>query len=455
MPLHLDGRCIPPQITVCCGPPNPPVNAAPDPAAGSRSGGPDVGFAGGRSAGVLAHVTSVPGGRLGDGARRFVDWLADAGISWWQILPLGPPDEHRSPYRSASAFAGWPGLLARPDAAVSGAEERSFRERQSAWIGEWESHVGGREAVLDQVRFGREWSELRAHAATRGVRLIGDVPIYVAAGSVDHLSHPELFREGVVAGVPPDAFSATGQRWGNPLYDWPALQRRRYRWWVDRLRRTFELVDLTRIDHFRAFAAYWEVPETCPTAIEGRWVRGPGRAMFDAATRALGPLPVIAEDLGVITPPVERLRDDLGFPGMVVLQFGFDSPPGGPPSPHHPSAHHMHQVCYSGTHDNDTARGWWEAMPPSVRDAVDEAAAAAGVAQPEPWWALVRLALSSPAELTVVPLQDVLGLGSEARMNLPGTSGRSWGWRAEPDQLTPDLAARLRDAVAASGRLSS
>ncbi len=166
----------------------------------------------------------------------------------------------------------------------------------------------------------------------------------------------------------------------------------------------------------------------------------------------LGPLPVIAEDLGVITPPVERLRDDLGFPGMVVLQFGFDAPAGGPPSPHHPAAHHRHQVCYSGTHDNDTARGWWEAAPHAVRAGVRDAAVAAGVEEPEPWWTLVRLALSSPAELAVVPLQDVLGRGSEARMNLPGQATGNWRWQAEADQLTPAVAARLRATVEASGR---
>ena len=434
--------------------PDPPTPAlTSDDATGDAALQGDAGFAGGRSAGVLAHVTSVPGGRLGDGARRFVDWLAAAGASWWQVLPLGPPDEHGSPYRSASAFAGWPGLLEHPDAPVTLDEEDALRTRAADWIGDWEALAGGREAVRDQVRFDREWGALRAHAAERGVRLVGDVPIYVAAGSVDHRAHPELFRDGVVAGVPPDAFSATGQRWGNPIYDWPALRRRRYRWWVARLRRTFELVDLTRIDHFRGFTAYWEVPEASPTAIDGRWVRGPGRAVFDAAAAELGPLPVIAEDLGVITPPVERLRDGLGFPGMVVLQFGFDAPPGGPPSPHHPSAHHVHQVCYSGTHDNDTARGWWEAVPASVRAAVRDAAGEADVVEPEPWWTLVRLALASPAELAVVPLQDVLGLGSEARMNLPGTAGASWRWRAEAADLTPAVAARLRRAVEASGRL--
>lgn len=411
------------------------------------------GFATERSSGVLAHVTSIPGGRLGDDARRFVDWLADAGVGWWQILPVGPPAPNGSPYGSASAFAGWPGLLSKPRARVTADEEAAFRERSAFWIDDWAAHAGGREAVLDQVRFDREWAALRAHAAERGVRLIGDVPIYVAAGSADHLAHPELFRDGVVAGVPPDLFSATGQRWGNPIYDWPALRRRRYRWWVERLRRTFELVDLTRIDHFRAFTAYWAVPESCPTAVEGRWTRGPGRAVFDAAAAELGPLPVIAEDLGLITEPVRRLRDDLGFPGMVVLQFGFD-PDVHDASEHHPSVHVEHSVCYSGTHDNDTARGWWDGADERTRANVVEAAEAAGVREPEPWWTLVRLAFASPARLAVVQLQDVLGLGTEARMNLPGQDLGNWAWRAERRQLTPKVATRLRAAVEASGRLA-
>lgn len=410
-----------------------------------------------RSAGVLAHVTSVPGGRLGD-ARRFVDWLATAGVGWWQVLPLGPPDEHGSPYRSASAFAGWPGLLSARRGRVTVDDEDAFRAGAGAgWVDDWVAFVAagggdGREALQDQVRFDREWTALRDHAAAAGVRLIGDVPIYVAPGSADHVTHPELFRPGAVAGVPPDAFSATGQRWGNPLFAWSAHRREGFAWWTARLRRTFDLVDLTRIDHFRAFTAYWAVPEECPTAVEGRWVRGPGRALFDAATDALGPLPVIAEDLGVITDPVRRLRDDLGFPGMAVLQFGFDDDR---PNEHHPSRHHEHQVAYSGTHDNDTADGWWTGLPAAAQDRVRAAARAAGLVVEErrPWWTVVDLTLSSPARLAVVPLQDVLGLGSGARMNTPGTARGNWSWQATRRQLSPAVARRLRQAVEASDRL--
>ncbi len=205
-----------------------------------------------RSSGVLLHVTSLPGGRLGPEAHRFVDWLAVAGQSWWQVLPLGPPDRYGSPYKARSAFAAWPGLLGSPRAPVSSAELLDFRERNAWWILDWE-RFAGRGAVADQVRFEREWGELRQYGAERGVRLFGDVAIYVAPGSADHRAHPELFKEGFVAGAPPDAFSASGQLWGNPLYDWPALRRRRYGWWVGRLRRTLELFELARIDHFRGF----------------------------------------------------------------------------------------------------------------------------------------------------------------------------------------------------------
>ena len=216
-----------------------------------------------------------------------MDWLAEAGQSWWQMLPLGPPDRHGSPYKSASAFAAWPGLLASPRARVTRSDELDFRERNAYWIDDW-ARLGPRGAVLDQVRFDREWAALRAHAEARGVRLIGDVPIYVAPGSVDHRAHPELFRAGDVAGTPPDAYTDKGQLWGNPLYDWPALRRRGYRWWTQRLRRTFELYDLARIDHFRGFVAYWAVPARARHALSGRWRRGPGRAPFLAASRELG-----------------------------------------------------------------------------------------------------------------------------------------------------------------------
>jgi 4-alpha-glucanotransferase len=401
-----------------------------------------------RASGVQLHPTSLPGGRLGEQAYAFVDWLAAAGQSWWQMLPLGPPDQHRSPYKAASAFAAWSGLLAEPEADVSPEELDGFRERHAFWIEGWEAHApDGAAAVADQVRFDREWAALRAYAAERGVRLIGDVPIYVAPASADQATWPELFQDGLQAGVPPDAFSDDGQLWGNPIYDWPALQRRRYRWWTERLRRTFELFDVARVDHFRAFVAYWAVPADAADARGGRWRRGPGRAVFDAATRELGPLGLIAEDLGVITPPVTALRRSLGLPGMVVLQFAFD--PDDPDGPHRPEHHTEDSVVYTGTHDSDTLGGWWASLPSERR----AEAIAAGAREDEPGWSLIELAWASPARLAMLQIQDVLGLGSEARMNVPGTIGRSWRWRMEPGALTDAHARRLRSITEAAGRL--
>jgi 4-alpha-glucanotransferase len=401
-----------------------------------------------RSAGVQLHPTSLPGGRLGREAYAWVEWLADAGQTWWQMLPLGPPDRYGSPYKARSAFAAWPGLLAEPAAPVRKEEELDFREREAGWIEGWAA-VAGRGAVADQVRFDREWSALRAHAAGRGVRLIGDIPIYVAPGSADQRAHPELFRDDAVAGTPPDAFTSKGQLWGNPLYDWPALQRRGYAWWVARLARTFALFDVARIDHFRGFVAYWAVPRTARHALSGRWRRGPGRAVFDAAAAQLGELPLIAEDLGVITPAVDRLRTGLGLPGMAVLQFGFDRHAA--TSVHAPANHAEDRVAYTGTHDNDTLRGWYESLDDATRARVD--AARPGVAA-EPWWDLIALLLASPARVAMVQAQDVLGLGSEARMNQPGTAAGAWKWRMAALPPAGD-AQRLRAATEAAGRLSA
>jgi 4-alpha-glucanotransferase len=381
-----------------------------------------------RSTGILLHVTSLPGGRLGTPAFEFVDWLAAAGQSWWQILPLAPPDRSGSPYTASSAFAAWPGLLAEPDAPVGDAELARFRTTHAYWIGDWERFAGPG-AAADQVRFAREWSALRAYAAERGVRLIGDIPLYVGPRSADHRAHPELFQRGCVAGAPPDALSADGQLWGNPLYDWKALARTGFGWWIDRMRRTLELVDRFRIDHFRGFAAYWTVPAGAASALEGAWRPGPGRAMFDAARSALGELPVIAEDLGVITPDVVALRDALGFPGMAVTIWAFAK---GADNPHRLENHRPNQVVYTSTHDTDTLAGTF------------------GVAES---WPLVELTLSSACTLAIVPAQDVLGLGTEARMNRPGTTTGNWSWRLGPGQLTDAHAARLHAAAVKSARL--
>jgi 4-alpha-glucanotransferase len=404
-----------------------------------------------RRSGVQLHITSLPGGRLGPEAYKFLDWLAAAGQSWWQVLPLGPPDRYRSPYKSSSAFAAWALLLAEPRAPVSRAEIADFGERQSFWIGDWE-RFSGSGAIADQVRFQREWGALRRYGAERGVRLMGDVAIYVSPGSADHQAHPQLFQEGFVAGAPPDTYAIEGQLWGNPLYAWPALQRRGYRWWVERVRRTLELFDLARIDHFRGFVAYWSVPAGAADAIGGHWRRGPGRALFDALERSLGAnLPLIAEDLGVITPAVERLRDRVGLPGMLVTQFGLEADQ--PRSAHRLENHVANRVVYTGTHDTDTARGWYESLPAGPRRFVDAELVRHGIAERQPWWGLIRLAFASPARLAMIQAQDALGLGSEARMNDPARAGGSWRWRMEAGALKPALARRLREVTAEAGRL--
>ena len=404
-----------------------------------------------RSSGVQLHLTSLPGGRLGPEAYRFVDWLAAAGQTWWQVLPLGPPDRYGSPYKARSAFAAWPAFLADPRSPVSVSELSSFRDREGFWAIDWE-RFSARGALADQVRFAREWTALRAYASERGVRLFGDVAIYVAPGSADHRAHPELFRSGFVAGAPPDAFSDNGQLWGNPVYDWPALRRQQYRWWVERVRRTRSLFDLARIDHFRGFVSYWAVPAGARTARSGRWHRGPGREMFDAVSRSLGAPALVAEDLGVITPAVTRLRESLGLPGMVVLQFGFN--PRAPRSDHRFENHVEDRVVYTGTHDHDTARGWYSGLSAERRSFVDSSFARYGVVERQPWWSLIRLALRSPARVAMLQAQDVLGLGSEARMNDPGRAGGSWRWRMEAGALTPALARRLREATEEAGRLA-
>jgi 4-alpha-glucanotransferase len=397
-----------------------------------------------RSSGVLLHPTSLPGGRLGEEAHRFVEWLAEAGQSWWQVLPLGPPDEHGSPYRARSAFAGSTALLAEPRAPVSLDEVEKLVARDRYWIGGWASFEG-RGAVAGQVRFEREWSALRRYAARRGVRIFGDLPIYVSSTGADLAEHPELFETKLVAGAPPDDYSRNGQLWGSPTYRWDVIRAQGWRWWIERFRRTFELVDLCRIDHFRGFVSYWAVPAHARTARGGHWRRGPGAALFQAARRELGELPLLTEDLGSITPAVVALRKRLGLPGMVVLQFGFG---GGWSNPHRPENHPVDAVVYTGTHDNDTTAGWWSTLTQREQRAT-------GLDPADPSWSLVELALASRARLAIVPAQDLLGLGSEARLNTPGREGGNWSWRLRRGQLTDELAQRLRAATANAGRLES
>jgi 4-alpha-glucanotransferase len=305
---------------------------------------------------------------------------------------------------------------------------------------------------FEQYLFDRQWSELRARARELHIELIGDIPIFVSLDCADVWVNRHLFlldddgQPTAVAGVPPDYFSATGQRWGNPLYDWPALQAQGYRWWIDRFAAALKLFDTVRVDHFRGFAAYWEIPADAPTAMEGRWVPGPGRALFDAVRAALGNLPLIAEDLGDITPDVEQLRDELGLPGMKILQFGFGNLP---TDPHLPHNHPQNAAVYTGTHDNNTAVGWYWSTTQEARDHLWRYARLDG----EDLAArLVTMAWASPADLAVTPAQDLLGLGPEARMNLPGEPDGNWSWRMRPHALTAHHAQRLRDLTFLYGR---
>jgi 4-alpha-glucanotransferase len=404
-----------------------------------------------RSSGVLLHVTSLPGGRLGPEAYEFVDWLEAAGQSWWQVLPLGPPDAFGSPYTSESAFAAWWDLLADPEADVSRAELVGFRRRHSYWADDWERHAGPG-AIEDQVRFEREWLTLRRYAAERGVRLIGDVPIYVAQHGADHAVHPELFAEGLVAGAAPDVSHPDGQLWGQPVYDWRELRRQGYRWWIERFRRTLELVDVARVDHFRGFVAYWAVPAGASSPLEGRWHRGPGAALFRAVEAELGRLPLIAEDLGIITPAVDRVRAELGLLGMRIVGRGFVKRHR---RRHAVAAHPEDAVVYTGTHDHPTMAGWLATASDEDVALARADLAAARIEDDDLVWGLVRLALSSRARIAIVPMQDVLELGDEARMNNPGTVGNgNWQWRLRPGQASAEAAERLREATAESGRLA-
>jgi len=308
-----------------------------------------------------------------------------------------------------------------------------------------------------QYQFFRQWSGLRAYCHERGIQMMGDIPIFVAHDSADVWAHPELFHldgDGnptVQAGVPPDYFSATGQLWGNPLYRWEAMAKTGYGWWIDRFRSTLKLVDIVRLDHFRGFEAYWEVPGDQKTAINGRWVQAPGGEVLEAVQRTLGDLPVVAETLGVITPQVEALRDRFGFPGIGILQFAFGTDPQAPEfKPHN---FRRHYVVYTGTHDNDTTIGWWTSsgVGDSTRTAENIRAEREftleylGTDGREMNWVFIHTLLASVADVVIIPLQDLLGLDSRARMNLPGTSSGNWRWRFTADQMTPEIGERLHE----------
>ena len=315
-----------------------------------------------------------------------------------------------------------------------------------------------------QYLFFHQWAELRRHCHARHIRIMGDVPIFVAHDSAEVWAHPELFqldetgRPTVVAGVPPDYFSATGQLWGNPIYRWDEMARTGYAWWIERMRSTLSVVDLIRLDHFRGFEAYWEIPASAPTAATGQWVKGPGAALFDALRSALGTLPIVAENLGVITPEVEALRERYGFPGMAILQFAFGGDPQS--STFIPHNHTRDRVVYTGTHDNDTVLGWWTSGIGDSTRTPEEVEAEREFARrymhsdgKEIHWDFIRTLLGSVAELAIVPLQDVLGLGSEARMNVPARPSGNWRWRFAAGALTPEIRRRLREMTETYGRV--
>ncbi|HLF26178.1 MAG TPA: 4-alpha-glucanotransferase [Anaerolineae bacterium] len=303
-----------------------------------------------------------------------------------------------------------------------------------------------------QFLFFRQWLAVKRYANERGIQIVGDIPIFVAYDSADVWAHPDLFfldedgRATVVAGVPPDLFSATGQLWGNPLYRWDVMHARDYAWWIERFRAMLTQVDLLRIDHFIGFTRYWAVPAGEPTAVKGRWQPGPGAALFHAVERALGQLPIIAEDLGAITPQVIALRDQFEFPGMKVLQFAFSDGAADPFLPHN---YPRNCVVYTGTHDNDTSAGWFRSAQPHERAF---ALRYLGRSGDDFAWDFIRLAFSSVADMAVVPLQDVFRLGSEARMNFPGRPAGNWGWRFTPEMLNAAQGDRLRELVESYGR---
>jgi 4-alpha-glucanotransferase len=440
-----------------------------------------------RRAGVLLPLSALEA-PLGRGGRAFIDWLACAGFSVWQMLPVAPAGPDGSPFWTRADCAGDPALLDTaelPDPAAPRAAE--FLETSAPWLADyalfealahsqagapfWSWPKGLRErepgalagARLrlaaevarvegEQHAFYVQWRRLRDYAHTHGVRLFGDLPFYVAPSSLETWTHRELFKlaasgaPAVVSGVPPDYFTHLGQLWGNPVYDWDAARGDGFEWWRARVRAQLARFDLLRLDHFRALVAYWAVPAGAPDARGGAWHDTPGEALLRRLREELGELPLVAEDLGVITPEVVALRKAFGLPGMRVLQFAFD---GNPENPHLPYMHEPDNVAYTGTHDNDTALGWYRRLDPAIRARVDLFLRAAADAMPE---MLIRAALGSVARLAVVPAQDVLALGSEARLNTPGTSTGNWSWKLPPGALDAQLAERYARLNGCFGR---
>ncbi len=436
-------------------------------------------------AGLLLHPTSLPSGTLAD-ADRWLDFLHAAGVGVWQMLPLGLPLLGLSPYQCASAFAVNPALF--PETQVDMRLFAEWHDRQRHWLDDFArfiiikrehdgvpwtdwphalrdrdpqtlaafdtTHADAMKAVMvEQYHADTYWQAMRAGARTRGIQLFGDMPIFVAHDSADVWAHRDLFlldgdgNPTLVAGVPPDYFSETGQRWGNPHYNWAAMQADNFTWWRARLRAHFEWFDLVRIDHFRGLAAAWEIPAGEPTAIHGEWVEAPGAELLQAIVDEMGDLPLVAEDLGIITPDVTELRHQFRLPGMSVLQFAFDEHAD---NPHKPENIQPDTVYYTGTHDNDTTLGWWCTLPDPIRHDV---MLRLGVDDPEAVLdAMIATVLGSRAALAILPMQDVLHLGSEARMNTPGTDSGNWSWRFEWEALPADLASCLLQQIQSTHR---
>lgn len=443
-----------------------------------------------RVAGVLLHPTSLPNRVLDLHAWRFLDWMQAAGLALWQVLPLTAPHDDLSPYHSLSAFALNPRLLP-PDweAQVDMEAFRRYLAQPPHWLNDYALFMVLREQFgrrpwtqwpepyklrnpvalaqvaehrlddivqLKKAQFQLDvlWRQLRRDAADKGIRLFGDMPIFVAHDSVEVWVQPQQFKldarlePSVVTGVPPDYFSATGQRWGNPHYDWAVMERDGFGWWCRRVEAALQLFDLVRIDHFRGLEASWEIAASEPTAVNGRWQKAPGAQLLSRLQQAISPLPLVAEDLGVITPEVVALKEQFGLPGMSVLQFGFS---GLPDNPHSPANQTENSVVYTGTHDNDTTLGWLAGLHPGTRDwMLTQVALEAG----DMPWPLIVTALRSVAQRAIVPMQDWLALDGTHRMNTPGTTEGNWGWQFCWDQVPDSLAERIRYWVEQSNRLA-
>ena len=442
-----------------------------------------------RRAGVLLHGTSLPSGRIDDDCLRWLDFMAEAGLGVWQMLPLVIPDGNGSPYQSPSAFATDPGLLPPDDRPVSPSEVEEFHARHAAWLDDFAlfeilKHRFGEHAWVDwpqplrdrdenaldetrrhsrreihtvieqQYRLDRAWRRVRGHAAQLGITLFGDIPIFIAHDSADTWSHPDDFllgddgRPTHVTGVPPDYFAEQGQRWGNPHYQWERMQAAGFAWWVARMQRQFELFDLVRIDHFRGLVAVWMIDAACETAIEGYWQETPGDALLATLAEHFPTLPIVAEDLGVITEEVRALRRKYGLSGMSVLQFAFDH---FDDNPHKPANITRDNIAYTGTHDNDTCIGWFSGLDQHQRDFVFQVLGVDPTEQIAPL--MIRAAMQTEAWLAVAPLQDYLGLDGSARLNTPGVSEGNWRWRFDWDMLEAPLSKEIRAMIEASGRM--